>query len=635
MDKAKVDLFKKNLDALVGSNYIELKKKLQNIKELKKFNYFLKKDPLDINITRKSDLKTIFKNPKEELEDKIKAFKEFARYPFFFFYGLGNGIFFKALLQNDLHKRIVVFEAELEIIYLVFHWIDFDLELRQGRFIIMHSKEMDYVKADVLCSLPQISISFKLYDLKITCEFYEKYYKEDIERINDLLMKAITNITLRQGNDPKDTMIGIEQAVYNLPKVFTHPSYDELKQKRSNKNKASAIIVGTGPSLTKQLPLLKEYQNKAVIFCADSAYAILAKHGIKPDYVCMLERDEIVSECFNNDFGDFDKDILFILASLVSKKTIDYLEKNHRKYMLVARASTYTNYLDLSSFGYIGGGMSVSHMACELALKLGFKNIILIGQDLAYAKDGSHHSKGFIHDDYHIGDYERDFNRYTTMAYGGQGIVQSSQVWILFKQIFENFCAANSYAKIYNCTEGGARIEGSIEKPFKEACKEFLIKELKKPLVKLKNPSKEQRNHLMLENYKRVKKSITMGENFLKHCKKIDRRIKKFIYSSKSRYSLDELVDELDLIKEKLNRKKYSHLSNVLSSLLYHHNLLSSKLYVQNINNESDKQNKLLAWVYSHESWLEDIIDILGVQNQRLKQAIIPLQDVLEKKNLI
>lgn len=635
MDKAKVDLFKKNLDALVGSNYIELKKKLQNIKELKKFNYFLKKDPLDINITRKSDLKTIFKNPKEELEDKIKAFKEFARYPFFFFYGLGNGIFFKALLQNDLHKRIVVFEAELEIIYLVFHWIDFDLELRQGRFIIMHSKEMDYVKADVLCSLPQISISFKLYDLKITCEFYEKYYKEDIEKINDLLMKAITNITLRQGNDPKDTMIGIEQAVYNLPKVFTHPSYDELKQKRSNKNKASAIIVGTGPSLTKQLPLLKEYQNKAVIFCADSAYAILAKQGIKPDYVCMLERDEIVSECFNNDFGDFDKDILFILASLVSKKTIDYLEKNHRKYMLVARASTYTNYLDLSSFGYIGGGMSVSHMACELALKLGFKNIILIGQDLAYAKDGSHHSKGFIHDDYHIGDYERDFNRYTTMAYGGQGIVQSSQVWILFKQIFENFCAANSYAKIYNCTEGGARIEGSIEKPFKEACKEFLTKELKKPLVKLKNPSKEQRNHLMLENYKRVKKSITMGENFLKHCKKIDRRIKKFIYSSKSRYSLDELVDELDLIKEKLNRKKYSHLSNVLSSLLYHHNLLSSKLYVQNINNESDKQNKLLAWVYSHESWLEDIIDILGVQNQRLKQAIIPLQDILEKKNLI
>lgn len=635
MDKAKVDLFKKNLDALVGSNYIELKKKLQNIKELKKFNYFLKKDPLDINITRKSDLKTIFKNPKEELEDKIKAFKEFARYPFFFFYGLGNGIFFKALLQNDLHKRIVVFEAELEIIYLVFHWIDFDLELRQGRFIIMHSKEMDYVKADILCSLPQISISFKLYDLKITCEFYEKYYKEDIEKINDLLMKAITNITLRQGNDPKDTMIGIEQAVYNLPKVFTHPSYDELKQKRSNKNKASAIIVGTGPSLTKQLPLLKKYQNKAVIFCADSAYSILAKHGIKPDYVCMLERDEIVSECFNNDFGDFDKDILFILASLVSKKTIDYLEKNHRKYMLVARASTYTNYLDLSSFGYIGGGMSVSHMACELALKLGFKNIILIGQDLAYAKDGSHHSKGFIHDDYHIGDYERDFNRYTTMAYGGQGIVQSSQVWILFKQIFENFCAANSYAKIYNCTEGGARIEGSIEKPFKEACKEFLTKELKKPLVKLKNPSKEQRNHLMLENYKRVKKSITMGENFLKHCKKIDRRIKKFIYSSKSRYSLDELVDELDLIKEKLNRKKYSHLSNVLSSLLYHHNLLSSKLYVQNINNESDKQNKLLAWVYSHESWLEDIIDILGVQNQRLKQAIIPLQDILEKKNLI
>ncbi len=41
----------------------------------------------------------------------------------------------------------------------------------------------------------------------------------------------------------------------------------------------------------------------------------------------MLERDEIVAECFNNDFKDFDKDIIFLVASLVHKKPFLILKK--------------------------------------------------------------------------------------------------------------------------------------------------------------------------------------------------------------------------------------------------------------------------------------------------------------------
>ncbi|EOH7148894.1 6-hydroxymethylpterin diphosphokinase MptE-like protein, partial [Campylobacter coli] len=85
------------------------------------------------------------------------------------------------------------------------------------------------------------------------------------------------------------------QLVYNLPQMITHPTYKELLNKRKGLSK-TAIIVSTGPSLTKQLPLLKKYQNKATIFCADSSYPILAKHNIKPDYVCMLERTELTAE---------------------------------------------------------------------------------------------------------------------------------------------------------------------------------------------------------------------------------------------------------------------------------------------------------------------------------------------------
>ena len=94
------------------------------------------------------------------------------------------------------------------------------------------------------------------------------------------------NAIIAQGNDPLDALQGIEQFVYNLPEMITHSTYKELLLKRKGASE-TAIIVSTGPSLTKQLPLLKEYASKATIFCADSSYPILAKWGIKPDYIFM------------------------------------------------------------------------------------------------------------------------------------------------------------------------------------------------------------------------------------------------------------------------------------------------------------------------------------------------------------
>ncbi|EJR8685342.1 motility associated factor glycosyltransferase family protein, partial [Campylobacter jejuni] len=425
---------------------------------------------------------------------------------------------------------------------------------------------------------------------------------------------------------------GIEQFVYNLPQMITHPSYKELLSKRKGISD-TAIIVSTGPSLTKQLPLLKKYANKATIFCADSSYPILAKHGIKPDYVCMLERDEIVAECFNNDFGEFDKDIIFLVASLVHKKTISYLEKNQRKYILIIKGQPFARYLELDNYGYINGGMSVSHMAYELAENLGHKNIILIGQDLAYAKDGQTHSQGFIHANLHNGDYERDLDRFSTTAYGGNGKVQSSEIWTLFRQIFENFIAF-SKSKTYNCTQGGARIESAIEKPFKELCEDLLKNKKDKKFKKLQVLNTKEQVKLGLKIYQKIKKNMNLSLNFKKECKKVQKQIHNLTHG-KNKLSLEQINQNIDKIKEKLSNKKYLFLQEILGPTLHHEQSILTPLYLKDIKDDSDKQNKLFAWIYAHESLMENIIELLEAQDKRLKIAILPLQDFLEKKKAL
>ncbi|EOI9276426.1 motility associated factor glycosyltransferase family protein [Campylobacter jejuni] len=622
------ELFNKNIEAL--SNIL-LKESLKKIKS-SKFELVLGKDNLDINLKDTSDNTFLYENVIDELNSMLNTYNDkYLLYPVLYFYGFGNGILFKALLQNKNHQHIIVFEKDIEIIWVMFHVLDFSNELQNSRLMILQTSSLDIEFFSNFCSSKPFFQFSRIYFLELMSHYYERFH-EDILGLNKKLAENFKNIILRNGNDPLDALQGIEQFVYNLPSMITHPSYKELLSKRKNLSD-TAIIVSTGPSLTKQLPLLKKYANKATIFCADSSYPILAKHGIKPDYVCMLERDEIVAECFNNDFKDFDKDIIFLVASLVHKKTISYLKKNKRKYILIIKGQPFARYLELDDYGYINAGMSVSHMAYELAENLGHKNIILIGQDLAYAKDGQTHSQGFIHANLHNGDYERDLDRFSTTAYGGNGKVQSSEIWTLFRQIFENFIAF-SKSKTYNCTEGGARIESAIEKPFKELCENLLENKKDKKFKKLQVLNTKEQVKLGLKIYQKIKKNMNLSLNFKKECKKVQKQIHNLTHG-KNKLSLEQINQNIDKIKEKLSNKKYLFLQEILGPTLHHEQSILTPLYLKDIKDESDKQNKLFAWIYAHESLMENIIELLEAQDKRLKIAILPLQDFLEKKKAL
>ncbi|EOI9324014.1 motility associated factor glycosyltransferase family protein, partial [Campylobacter jejuni] len=466
------ELFNKNIEALGN---ILLKESLKEIKS-SKFELILGKDNLDINLKDTSDNTFLYENVIDEFNSMLNTYNDkYLLYPVLYFYGFGNGILFKALLQNKNHQHIVVFEKDIEIIWVMFHVLDFSSELQSAKLMILQTSSLDIEFFSNFCSSKPFFQFSRIYFLELMSHYYERFH-EDILGLNKKLAENFKNSIVSYGNDPLDALQGIEQFVYNLPQMITHPSYKELLSKRKGISD-TAIIVSTGPSLTKQLPLLKKYASKATIFCADSSYPILAKHGIKPDYVCMLERDEIVAECFNNDFGEFDKDIVFIVKSVTHPHTIKYLQKNNRAFILVSTYASFIQYLKLDYFGYFNMGFSVAHMNFLLTIHLKYKNIILIGQDLAYAKDGQTHSQGFIHANLHNGDYERDLDKFSTTAYGGNGKVQSSEIWTLFRHNFEKDIVnikMNYHITTYNCTEGGARIEGTIEKPFLWACENLL-----------------------------------------------------------------------------------------------------------------------------------------------------------------
>ncbi|EAJ5830899.1 motility associated factor glycosyltransferase family protein [Campylobacter jejuni] len=628
------ELFNKNIEAL--SNIL-LKESLKEIKS-SKFELILGKDNLDINLKDTSDNTFLYENVIDELNTMLNTYNDkYLLYPVLYFYGFGNGVLFKALLQNKNHQHIVVFEKDIEIIWIMFHILDFSHELQNARLIVLNTNKLEIQDYNELCSFKPFFQFSRIYFLELMSHYYERFH-EDVLELNKKLAENFKNSIVSHGNDPLDALQGIEQFVYNLPQMITHPSYKELLSKRKGISD-TAIIVSTGPSLTKQLPLLKKYASKATIFCADSSYPILAKHGIKPDYVLSLERIPLTSEFFNNDFGEFDKDIMFIVKSVTHPHTIKYLQKNNRAFILVSTYASFIQYLKLDYFGYFNMGKSVANMSYLLTEYLNYKNIILIGQDLAYAKDGFSHTKDYKNLDKHEGHFQRDKGKFQCLAYGGNGKVESSRIWTMFRLIFEN--DINYFQKLfnittYNCTEGGARIEGTIEKPFLWACENLLDKDLNKPFEKLEPLSLNKQNEFLLKAYYKVYQSI-------KHCRDFSKILSNDFENIQSIYlSLNEKEEDINLAIEKIDEfknklediKQMQDLYEILGPLLTQFELNLARIYVLNPKTKEDAFNKSILWIKEHLEFMELVYGHIKAQENALIKNILPLEEKLKERKL-
>ncbi|EEA6214443.1 motility associated factor glycosyltransferase family protein, partial [Campylobacter jejuni] len=558
--------------------------------------------------------------------------------PVLYFYGFGNGILFKALLQNKNHQHIVVFEKNIEIIWIMFHILDFSNELQSARLMVLETSSLNIEFFSNFCSNKPFFQFSRIYFLELMSHYYERFH-EDILGLNKKLAENFKNSIVSHGNDPLDALQGIEQFVYNLPQMITHPSYKELLSKRKGISD-TAIIVSTGPSLTKQLPLLKKYASKATIFCADSSYPILAKHGIKPDYVLSLERIPLTSEFFNNDFGEFDKDILFVLKSYVHPHTTKYLQKNNRAFILTSRPSSFIKNINLYPYGYVGYGPSVAHMAYEFATHLSHKNIIFIGQDLAYAKDGFSHTKDYKNLDKHEGHFQRDKGKFQCLAYGGNGKVESSEIWTMFRFSLQNTISRNIVSTTYNCTEGGARIEGTIEKPFLWACENLLDKDLNKPFVKLEPLSLNKQNEFLLKAYYKVCKSIEhcrdFNDNFIKVYNKTKNSFINLQNSQKNEILIKEIIKDIDKIKTKIDKlyNNQKDLIQILGPLLTQFELNLARIYVLNPKTKEDVFNKNILWIKEHLEFMELVYGHIKAQENALIKNIIPLEEKLKERKL-
>ncbi|EOI2001043.1 6-hydroxymethylpterin diphosphokinase MptE-like protein [Campylobacter jejuni] len=603
-------ILEKNIQALLSGVNEPLGNRLLNFIQNKTCSRFSINE--NLNIYDKTHNVFMYENLEEEINFFYQSILEKTpRYPFICIYGIGNALLIKNLAKH--YKHLFVFESEIELFILALSTIDLSEELKTYQVILFDVAAKD-VEIHIAMVFDQQSILeyLSLYEMFISSHYYLKYYEISILSLNELCIKS-ASVAIRNADITCFLpLLTHGQFLQNIPSMLESIPFQRILNERKNKFE-NAIVVSAGPSLAKQLPLLKAYQDKAVIFCADGALSMLEKEGIIPDYVTNLDCRDLAMKFFQN--KENLKQSIIALECATHPNVVRSLKAENC--MIVLRNKALYQRFNLNDFGYIDTGTHVSHFSYTLALALGFKNIIMIGQDLAFDEEGNSHSKGFDFGEKFSG--EENIDKLKVPAYAGKGEVLTHITWNDYRIKLEYLFACNEQkAKFYNATEGGARINFTEELSFKECCEKLLTKE--KPKFELPKSLTKNRSDKLLAKFKeKIQKDQENAKRFLDDAlalKQILENIlsKDFIlpleFLEKVYQNIENFnhsLDEDEFIQDEVLRAAFAYRGKMIADVL--------KLHIQ------DKTHFITAYIKAYDEWLIYFIEKLGQKYKSLSKV--------------
>ncbi|MEN3832171.1 motility associated factor glycosyltransferase family protein [Campylobacter coli] len=586
-------ILEKNIQALLSGVNEPLGNKLLNFIQNKTCSRFNIDE--NLNIFDKTHNVFMYENLEEEINFFYQSILEKTpRYPFVCIYGIGNALLIKNLAKH--YKHLFVFESEIELFILALSTIDLSEELKVYKVVLFDCVAKDLeIQIAMIFDQQSILEYLSLYEMFISSHYYLKYYETSILFVNELCIKS-ASVAIRNADITCFLpLLTYGQFLQNIPSMLESIPFQRILSERKNKFD-NTIVVSAGPSLAKQLPLLKAYQDKAVIFCADGALSILEKEGIIPDYVTNLDCRDLAVKFFQN--KENLKQSIIALECATHPNVVHSLKAENC--MIVLRNKALYQRFNFNDFGYIDTGTHVSHFSYTLALALGFKNIIMIGQDLAFDKEGNSHSKGFSYGEQFSG--EKTVPTLKTQAYAGKGEVLTHVAWNDYRIKLEYLFACNDQkAKFYNATEGGARINFTEELSFKECCEKLLTKE--KPKFELpKSLTKNRSDKLLVKFKEKIQKDQENAKRFLDDAlalKQILENIlsKDFIlpleFLEKVYQNIENFNHSLDtdeFIQDEVLRGAFAYRGKMIADVL--------KLHIK------DKIHFITAYIKAYHEWL-------------------------------
>lgn len=489
-------------------------------------------DPTNVMVETSWDGETIFRieqdgrqlylggkrNAKEPIQIWSERVGEIHKYAPVFLFGVGSAAYLKDIIEKSSKEaNVVVYEPSIHIFMAMLENIDISKEIedRPIAFVVkgLNEEEFEPVMRGVMTLE---NMSFLIEEIHPN---YRGFFLEDIlEKVKKV--QRLVESEMVQFNTLKKLSMNMAQNILRNMKYVCEGYHTKLLLKAVS-NKDAAILVAAGPSLNKNIQMLKKAKNRLFILAVDTAVKPLIKAGIKPDAFITIDAKKSPD-----------------LIKIDGAETIPVIAPPTAGYKIMERQKAkkifyYDGYFLPYSIYFINDkvlpdvstGGSVACSGFSLLHKLGYETIILVGQDLAFT-DNKSHADGTFEEKMPVMDTE------------GMEMVKGNYVdkiptrmnlriflnW--FQEYIHDIKEANPNIRVVNATAGGAYIEGTeiraLDDIIEEVCKnvpeeinfteriealesEFTEEEHKKAVDYLKNVPKDFED--MLKDAKELEKA--------------------------------------------------------------------------------------------------------------------------------
>lgn len=533
-------------------------------------------------------------------------------------FGLGNGQI-AAEIANKLNEeaQLLIYEPNAELYFFVMEHFDLTSLLADKRI----SMYVEGIDADKLST----SLSFLLTNINVgvtVLEAHPKYkdlFPEEYVKIKRIFKEcrdsALTNLRTIISRSKLMT----ENAIANLP-YFLHSklSTDFVGKFPTD---MPAIVVSGGPSLDKNYEVLKQAKGKALIIAMDRTAKYLLDRGIEPDIYCSLDYSKNPSLFKDERLRDipflYMPDLNHRVMKVVGKKNLIYGTGDFRFYDSLIR-----EYGKEPISIPVGG--SVATFAYGFAWAMGFRRIILVGQDLALT-DGKVYSGGQVN-------IRKDTEEFEHMMIPGnvEEMVETRGdfyvYWIWFNQAVKEVAGK---IEVINATEGGARIEGTKVITLQEAVDTYCTKEYNISDIFDK------------EGY------IFPQENLEEVCKLLERKRKDIIMLKEKAKEAREAARRCSVLTERGDSgKEFKEKNKILSqtSKLFDENVMANLLnkYTENLMleqdmdlfiTEDDKKREMMRLYHKLEYDYNVIYDSADVVLEKYDEAFNEIKEELQAES--
>jgi len=256
--------------------------------------------------------------------------------------------------------------------------------------------------------------------------------------------------------------------------ILENPPFRNLVGRFKN---IPAVLVATGPSLDKNVDLLHEIKDKALIIAVETSLKPLLKRGIEPHVVCTGDPQEAN---YRHIKGTFAPNTYLVVEPQAPPKSIS--EWTGRTF-IASFGDCMMQWVEkvLGEVGRLKSWGSVATMAYDIALKCGADPIVFIGQDLSFP-EGRTYAKGTYFED-------EEKNKNTVEELREKGIYLIEKTDIYGKKVYTNkqmYSYCNYFharfaepearrRRIINATEGGILKEGVQIMSFREAVSQYMV----------------------------------------------------------------------------------------------------------------------------------------------------------------